>query len=70
MSFHPTLTSSGGDGNAGVRIAAALLILTIDFSRVYLAVHYASDAIAGYLVAIAWLAGATVLYERIGTIKK
>jgi undecaprenyl-diphosphatase len=53
-----------------LRIVAALLILTIGFSRVYLGVHYASDVVAGYLVAIAWLAGITVLCERIGTIKK
>jgi undecaprenyl-diphosphatase len=57
-------------GRPWVRILAALLILSIGVSRVYLGVHYASDVIAGYLVAIVWLAGITVLYERIGTIKK
>jgi undecaprenyl-diphosphatase len=43
-------------GRRWVWIAAALLILTIGFSRVYLGVHHASDVIAGHLVAIAWLA--------------
>lgn len=34
--------------------AAAALILGIGFSRLYLAVHYPSDVIAGYLAGFAW----------------
>jgi membrane-associated phospholipid phosphatase len=33
----------------------ALLVLAIGFSRLYLGVHYLSDVLAGYAVAIAWL---------------
>ncbi|MEW5930502.1 MAG: phosphatase PAP2 family protein, partial [Gemmatimonadota bacterium] len=34
--------------------AAAVLILGIGFSRLYLAVHYPSDVVAGYLAGFAW----------------
>ena len=49
--------------------AGAALILGIGISRVYLGVHYASDVIAGYLVATSWMAGVAVLYSRIATMK-
>jgi membrane-associated phospholipid phosphatase len=35
--------------------AAALLILAIGFSRIYLGAHYFSDVIGGYLIGAAWL---------------
>jgi undecaprenyl-diphosphatase len=47
------------------RVAAAALILGIGVSRVYLGVHYATDVIAGYLVAAVWMAWLSVLYARL-----
>jgi membrane-associated phospholipid phosphatase/ribulose bisphosphate carboxylase small subunit len=37
-------------------ISAAVLVLAIGFSRIYLGVHYTSDVIAGYLTATLWVA--------------
>jgi len=37
------------------RIGAAVLILLIGISRVYLGAHHATDVMAGYLVATIWL---------------
>ena len=53
-----------------VRIAAAALILSIGISRVYLGVHYPSDVIAGYLVAILWMASVAVAYRRLATMDR
>jgi membrane-associated phospholipid phosphatase len=44
-------------------IVAALLIVIIGFSRIYLGVHYPSDVIAGYSVAAAWV-GMVVFLDR------
>ena len=46
----------GNDAKQTVAIylSAALLILIIGLSRIYLGVHYPSDIVAGYLVATVW----------------
>lgn len=44
---------------------AAILILGIGFSRVYLGVHYASDVAAGYLAALVWTLGVWTAYRKV-----
>ena len=39
----------------GIWIAMTSLVLAIGGTRIYLGVHYPSDVVGGYLVAIAWL---------------
>jgi undecaprenyl-diphosphatase len=46
-----------------IGLCAALLILAIGISRIYLGVHYPSDVIAGYLVAIAWMASLLLIHD-------
>lgn len=44
--------------------AAALLILAIGLSRIYLGVHYPSDVLAGYLTAALWVS-AMIFLDRL-----
>lgn len=41
-------------GKVEIYVTAALMILLIGLSRIYLGVHYPSDIVAGYLVASVW----------------
>jgi undecaprenyl-diphosphatase len=45
-----------GWGRTLIAIVAAVFILTIGASRIYLGVHYPSDVIGGYLLSGCWLA--------------
>jgi undecaprenyl-diphosphatase len=42
-------------------LTAALLVLAIGLSRIYLGVHYPSDVIAGYLAGTIWAASMVAL---------
>lgn len=44
-------------------VSAAALVLLIGFSRLYLGVHFLSDVIAGYSIALAWVALCVVLLQ-------
>jgi membrane-associated phospholipid phosphatase len=43
---------------------AAVVVAAIGFSRLYLGVHYLSDVLAGYAVALAWLLTIAAVRER------
>ena len=54
--------------NQAARLAiwavAALLVLLIGISRIYLGMHYASDVIAGYTAALIWLLTVGFVYDK------
>ena len=51
----------------GIWIATVLLVLAIGGTRIYLGVHYPSDVLGGYLVAIAWIAILLSAEQRMGS---
>jgi len=48
-----------------VWVISAVMVLGIGLSRIYLCMHYPSDVIAGYLAALAWVLGVTLVYRRL-----
>lgn len=51
----------------GIWLAAVFLVLAIGGTRIYLGVHYPSDVLGGYLVAIAWIAILLSAEQRMGS---
>jgi undecaprenyl-diphosphatase len=45
---------------------AAVLVVAIGYSRIYLGVHYPSDVVAGYLAALVWVLGVGIAYRKAG----
>ena len=51
----------------GIWLATVFLVLAIGGTRIYLGVHYPSDVLGGYLVAIAWIAIVLSAEQRMGS---
>lgn len=49
-----------------VGLVAAILVLAIGISRIYLGVHYPSDVVAGYIAAAMWV-GTMLVIDHVGT---
>jgi membrane-associated phospholipid phosphatase len=58
-----TRRMAGTAARIAVWAAAALLILLIGLSRIYLGVHHASDVVAGYAAGVIWLASVATGHE-------
>ncbi len=48
---------------------AAILVIAIGLSRIYLGVHYPSDVIAGYLAATVWV-GTVIVLDHLRKVRK
>jgi undecaprenyl-diphosphatase len=48
-----------------VFVLAAVMVLAIGFSRVYLGVHWPSDVLAGWSLGGAWALGAWTVLRRL-----
>ena len=51
-------------------VIAAMMIVLVCFSRVYLGLHFVSDVAAGVAEGIAWSAGSLALLQQIRTRRK
>jgi membrane-associated phospholipid phosphatase len=50
--------------------ATLMVILLVGFSRVFLGVHYPSDVVAGFLVALPWLWGCPALPQALRSLRR
>jgi undecaprenyl-diphosphatase len=50
-------------------VVAAVLVIAIGLSRIYLGVHYPSDVIAGYLAAAVWV-GAVIVLDHVRKVRR
>lgn len=52
-------------GRRVARLSAAVFVLAIGWSRIYLGVHWLTDVVAGYLFGFVWLSLVAILWPRI-----
>jgi undecaprenyl-diphosphatase len=50
-------------------VVAAILVIAIGLSRIYLGVHYPSDVLAGYLAAAVWV-GTVIVLDHVRKVRK
>ena len=65
LAYFAVLTFSGRGKRAGSVGGAAVLVILIGFSRVYLGAHYVSDVIGGFAAGGAWLSAVITGWETI-----
>jgi membrane-associated phospholipid phosphatase len=65
LAYFAVLTLSGRGKRAGSVGGAAVLVILIGFSRVYLGAHYVSDVIGGFAAGGAWLSAVITGWETI-----
>ncbi|MDQ3705506.1 MAG: phosphatase PAP2 family protein [Chloroflexota bacterium] len=65
LAYFAVLTLSGREKRAGSVGGAAVLVILIGFSRVYLGAHYVSDVIGGFAAGGAWLSAVITGWETI-----
>src|SRR5919106_318545 len=63
LAYFAVLTFSGRGKRAGSVGGAAVLVILIGFSRVYLGAHYVSDVIGGFAAGGAWLSAVITGWE-------
>jgi len=70
LAYFAVLALRTWESRVGLVLGAALLVLLIGFSRMYLGVHYLSDVLAGYAAGGVWLSALITGAETIRRSKK
>ncbi len=70
LTYFAVLALRSWEQRVGVVLGAALLVVLIGFSRMYLGVHYLSDVLAGYAAGGVWLSTLVTGAETIRRGKK
>jgi membrane-associated phospholipid phosphatase len=70
LAYFAVLALRTWESRVGVVLGAALLVVLIGFSRMYLGVHYFSDVIAGYAAGGVWLSALITGVETIRRSRK